>query len=202
MKRGILLITIILVLSVPMLSFGQSIGFGVKVGGHMLQTMQFMLPMGNIQPFIGVDFLGVSLNTETSALGSIPGTETEISGSLLIPHIGLKFFMGTGDAKPYFFGNFFKSFASVKAETDGTSMLGEETEDLIKDFLGFWGVKLGFGGEYAISDAFSVGGEWGFHLLKAGATQETDVGMEQALETDIKAALKNSYVAFVLNFYF
>ncbi len=202
MKRGILLITIILVLSVPMLSFGQSIGFGVKMGGHMLQTMQFMLPMGNVQPFIGVDFLGFSFNTETAALAQIPGTETKVSASLLIPHAGLKFFLGTGDAKPYLFGNFFKSFASIKAETDGESMLDEATEDLVKKLLGFWGVKVWFGGEYTISDHFSVGGEWGFHLLNMKATMETDVGMQQALETEIKAGLKNSYVAFVLNFFF
>lgn len=201
MKKGLTITIFMLVLALPMLSFGQSIGMGFKMG-PMMQTMQFMLPMGSVQPFIGIDFIGIKGNMETPATTATTASETDISASLFIPHAGLKFFLGSGDAKPYLFGNFFKSFASIKAEVDGTSMLGEETEELAKDLLSFWGIKVGFGGEYTISDHFSVGGEWGFHMLNMNATMEQDIGLEQALETEIKAGLKNSYVAFVVNFFF
>jgi hypothetical protein len=198
MKRGILFLVLILVLSVPMMGFGQSMGFGVKMGPFM-QTAQFMLPMGSIQPFAGVDYIGFSANAE------MEGSELDASISMFIPHAGLKFFLGTGQTKPYIFGNFYKAFASFTIEADGQPMLDEATEDFLKEFLGFWGIKAGLGAEYQVSDHFSIGGEWGLNLTKmSGALEDADLmamGME-GLTTDIKAALKASYVAFVLNFYF
>jgi len=196
MRKGLYSL-IVLALVMPALAFGQGTVFTVKMG-PALQTAQIGLPMGNLQPYIGLDYFSISASADLGDLGG----DLEASGSLLMPHIGAKLFLSANEVKPYVFGNFFKSFASVKVEADGEDMLGDEATDMIKDLLGFWGIKVGFGAEYSVNEKFSIGGEWGLNMLFAGAKIEADaadLGLD--LDTDIKASLKNSYIAFVLNFH-
>jgi len=213
MKKMIGVIVIMGVLALPMLSLAQtSIGFSVKAGPE-LQAAQFSLGSGALQPFIGIDYQSISLSfdmppidLEAVDLGLGQGDmEMDIGASMFIPYIGAKFFLSTTrEAKPYVFGSFFKSFPSVKFEVGGEDALGEEGEDFIKDLLGFWGLKFGFGAEYAVSDYFSIGGEYGIKMHFYGAELDIeDMGdLADELQTEVSASLKQSYVAVVLNFYF
>lgn len=203
MKKTLLLI-IVVALVLPMTVQAQNLVFSVKsMGLDAMQGAQFSLPGGVLQPFIGVDYIGISSTNEAVV-------EAKMKANMFIPFIGARYYLNVTNAtKPYLFGGFFKSFPSIKVTVDGEDMLDEETEDLIKDLLGFWGIKLGFGAEYAISDWFSVGGELGFNFYNLGMQGETEIwdpdigdfGDWTTVENDIKAALKYTYAAFVLNFF-
>ena len=203
MKKTLLLI-IAVALVLPMTVQAQGLIFSVKTSGlDLMQGAQFSLPMGSLQPFIGLDYIGVSSTNEAV-------TEAKMNANLFIPFIGARYYLNVTNAtKPYLFGGFFKSFPSIKVTVDGEDVLDEETEEMLKDILGFWGIKLGFGAEYAVSDWFSVGGEFGFNLYKFGMQGETEVwdpdigdwGDWTTVENDVKAALKYTYAAFVLNFF-
>ena len=203
MKKTLLLI-IVVALVLPMTVQAQNLVFSVKsMGLDAMQGAQFSLPGGVLQPFIGVDYIGISSTNEAVV-------EAKMKANMFIPFIGARYYLNVTNAtKPYLFGGCFKSFPSIKVTVDGEDMLDEETEDLIKDLLGFWGIKLGFGAEYAISDWFSVGGELGFNFYNLGMQGETEIwdpdigdfGDWTTVENDIKAALKYTYAAFVLNFF-
>ena len=214
MKKMIGFIVIMGVFALPMISMAQgtSLGFSVKAGPD-LQSAQFSLGSGALQPFAGIDYLSVSMSFDMPALdlGEIgeglgqADMEMDIGASMFIPYIGAKFFLSTTrEAKPYVFGSFFKSFPSVKFEVGGEDALGEEGEDFIKDLLGFWGLKFGFGAEYAVSDHFSIGGEYGIKMHFYGAELSIEDAGELAdeIQTEVSASMKKSYVAIVLNFYF
>ena len=213
MKKMVGIIVIVGVLALPMISWAQtSLGFSVKAGPD-LQAAQFSLGSGALQPFAGIDYQSISFSFDMPAidlsdlgvdLGSSEG-EMDIGASMFIPYIGAKFLLSTTrEAKPYVFGSFFKSFPSVKFEVGGEDALPEEAEDFIKDLLGFWGLKFGFGAEYAVSDHFSIGGEYGIKMQFYGAKLDIEDGGDLAdeIQTEVSASLKQSYVAFVLNFYF
>jgi len=213
MKKMIGIIVIMGMLAMPVISLAQtSLGFSVKAGPD-LQAAQFSLGSGALQPFAGIDYLSVSMsfNMPPIDLEGLDGglgqgdMEMDIGASMFIPYIGAKFFLSTTrEAKPYVFGSFFKSFPSVKFEVGGEDALGEEGEDFIKDLLGFWGLKFGFGAEYAVSDHFSIGGEYGVKMHFYGAELNIeDMGdLADEIQTEVSASLKQSYVAVVLNFYF
>ncbi|MFH1943271.1 MAG: hypothetical protein ABIL68_14305 [bacterium] len=129
--------------------------------------------------------------------------------SLLMPYIGARFYLSTTKpTKPYVYGGFFKAFPSVNVKVDGESLLDDESEKMLKDILGFWGLKLGFGAEHKFNDWFGVGGEFGLKWLSTSANIEVSDYYVEAydmfldIKADVSAALKHTYAAFVLNFYF
>ena len=119
MKKMIGIIVIIGVFALPMISLAQtSLGFSVKAGPE-LQSAQFSLGTGALQPFAGIDYRSVSLSFDMPPidLEGLDGglgqadMEMDIGASMFIPYIGAKFFLSTTrEAKPYVFGSFFKSF--------------------------------------------------------------------------------------------
>jgi hypothetical protein len=140
-------------------------------------------------PMVGLDYLGVSLEAD----------ELEVSGSLLVPHVGARIYFGgtraAGNVVPYIEGSLMYSFAM----TD----LGEganELEDVVEDALGFWGIGLLFGAEYFFSDRFSVAGEYGLHYLK----DTIDMGgeIEEMADSEVTAGLKTPYTGVALSYHF
>jgi hypothetical protein len=209
MKRALAVLILATVLCTPVLLHAQdkSLGFSVKAGPY-LQTGQISLPLGTLEPYLGLDYMGLSMDITVPGISEVVTEETsmDVGASMFIPYAGVKFLLSnTGDTKPYVFGTFFKSFASVKFESGGESLLGDEVEDFIKDLLGFWGLKFGFGAEYAVSDHFSIGGEYGLNMFFMSGELEMalgDPGLEESIKMDVSASLKKTYVAVVLNFYF
>ena len=209
LKRTVL--CILLVVSVCFLTSSSSaqdnsLIFSVKTGLN-LQAGQLGLAMGSLQPCIGLDYLFLSLEAD------IPSTEMteetsglEVGAGMFLPYAGAKFFLSTGGGtEPYIFGNFYKAFPSISVESGGENLLGDELEDFIKELLGFWGIKAGFGAQYKVSDHFSIGGEYGLNMFflsgkLSESSEEPNGAVEDAVETEIKASMRHSFVAVVLNF--
>ncbi len=228
--------------------FAQSdVVFGVKPG-TVINSAYFGLKMDNLVPMVGADVLWITASgeytsTEDNHWGSFySGTifrekrvsDLEFDGSalLVIPHIGAKYLLGSGDVRPYFFANAFFSIPSVKLETDrrdewwsyeddklvdhgkdsGSENLDSKTKETINDILGFWGVTLGGGAEYFFSERFSIGGEYGIRLFfnsvdisNVPAGPDADSYGETYTgewEGELSASLRLTYAVVSLNFYF
>ncbi|MBN2000284.1 sigma-70 family RNA polymerase sigma factor [candidate division KSB1 bacterium] len=221
--------------------------FGIKPG-NTVNSAYFGLKMDNLVPMVGVDVVWLTASgkyTDTSEdqwnsyydgtnykQKTVSSIDMEGSALLLIPHIGAKYFLGSGDVKPYFFGNAFFSMPSVKMESSwkdeswyyednrqvdhdtdkGSEDLDEETEDIIKDVLGFWGITIGGGAEYFFSERFSIGGEYGIRLLfnsvnisgESGDSDPNGYGQSyrNEWEGELSASLRVTYAVVSLNFYF
>ena len=207
MKR-IVTVIVMLVLCIAVVSVNaQSKNFAVKLSGHDFQSADMVFGTGNFRPYVGLDYLslGMDITLESEYMGD---ATLEMGAGLFIPHAGCRFLLSSANpTKPYIFAGIFKSFASVKMEIEDEDILGEDAEDMIKDLLGFWGLQLGFGAEYTVTDWFAVGGEFGFKMYRTGTELEMtgdllDLDLEEAITADLTASLKNTYAAFVLNFYF
>jgi hypothetical protein len=163
--------------------------FGVRPG-QLLQRAYFGADMGRMVPMIGLDYVGISVGME----------DTDISGSLFVPHVGARFYFGPpraeGNVVPYIEGSLMYSYASVSVGEGA-----EEYEDLAKDILGFWGIGVLFGAEYFFSDRFSVAGEYGFHYLK-DSVDLTLEDIEEPIDEEVSAAFKTSYTGVALSFHF
>lgn len=170
--------------------------FGVKPG-MLIQTSYFGLSYSRLEPFVGLDWVAVSVNSD----------DGDVAGSVFIPHFGSKWYLkakGTEHAiLPYFLGDVFFSLASVTV--DGAAA---EEEDAIKEFLEFWGMTLGFGMEYYFSDKFSVGGEWGLRLLYDKVSEHSkeehwgDYTYKEKVNDEFTVAFRVTYAAISLNYRF
>lgn len=171
--------------------------FGVKPG-MLIQTSYFGLSYERFEPFIGLDWVAVSVSSD----------DGDVAGSVFIPHFGSRLYLkpkGTAHAiAPYLLSDVFFSLAAVKI--DGAAA---EEEDAIKDFLEFWGVTLGFGTEYYFSNKFSIGGEWGLRLLydkveEHTKTEESWNGYtyKEKVNDEFSIAFRVTYAAVSLNFHF
>jgi hypothetical protein len=240
MKARLALGVIVVLMLVPAISSG-GVVFGVKPNLGV-QSSYFGLNMGQITPYIGVDLIGIGAEGKYSSaswqedwvsggLYKWRENELDLSGSatLIIPHIGLKFFLSHNELRPYFYGSFFKAFASVNVE--GTSSyreydpqgqliyededdmeMAEEEKEIIQDILSPWGLAFGFGAEYPFSDHFSIGAEFGVRLIFT-STKFDDVesgdwdndGMDDyrnEWEQELSGSLKLSQAAIALIYYF
>jgi len=210
MKKFFVVMLVVLFASV---SFGQQYVFSVK-SGSKLEEAQFAYVMGNIQPFIGLDYLSVSADVD-AGLGDDFGGETiplEAGASMYIMSVGARMYFGNNPTKMFIFGGFMKSFASLDLSAAGEDAPDEFT-DPFKDLLSFTGFKFGLGAEYKIDDHFSVSGEYGFYFYNTSTDftlEDIDVGMLMPdmqglyfdLEADLKASCKHSKGLISLNFYF
>jgi hypothetical protein len=171
--------------------------FGVKPG-MMIQSSYFGLEYPRLQPFVGVDWVGVAASSD----------DGDVSASIFIPHFGAKLFLKDYGAEktiaPYLTGDWFFSLASVDA--DGVS---SAEKDLIKDLLEFWGLGVGFGAEYFLSESFSVGGEYGLRYLhdKVDEHSETDTyapgyGSTYKINNEFSLAFKVTYAVISANYHF
>lgn len=227
-------------------SYGQSgLIFGVKPG-NTINTAYLGLGSGKIIPIVGADLMWISVSAKYSdenneryydpyyninyRYKTIETDKLSASAFLVVPHFGLKMFMGTKDVKPYLFGNVFLSIPSVSAESKSKDELWEyendqlmyhyvdseseamdkETEELVEDILSFWGITFGAGAEYFFSENFSIGGEFGIRLIfdkiEYGDKDSGEYGQyesySQEWNTEVNASFRMSYAVFSLNYYF
>jgi hypothetical protein len=227
--RLALLVVLILV---PCAAQAGKIVFSVSPG-QAVESAQLGLSTGTIMPYFGFDLLGVAAKAKTRSTNSyVVGTDVvlidqteDLKGSamLFIPHFGARLYFGKNDVRPYVFGDVLKSIASVNVEgvqearaylngvlvdTARESIaLGDEAEEQIKKVLGFWGVSTGFGGEYAFSEHFNLGGEYAlrwFHTsTKSGSSGGSPVDNYASLyDYEVSGSLKMSTGRIWLNYRF
>ncbi len=202
MKAGKIFMTISLMTILLMMVSGAEAEmiFGVKPS-TLVQSSYFGFLAGtNMVVEFGLDYarVGVTVKGETEGdFGFDPlALDLDISGSMMMPHAGVKLYLkprAAGTTSPYFLADLFKAFTSVNPGDvdDATDELITNVEELLSPF----GLNLGFGAEYHFSDRFSIGGEYGFRYLMS-STKFDDIDME------ISTNLGMTYAAMTANFAF
>ncbi|MDH4157779.1 MAG: hypothetical protein OEW00_10940 [candidate division Zixibacteria bacterium] len=114
----------------------------------------------------GIDYwsykLSVTLPADTAA--SLPELDGDISMGSFMLRGGAKFYLKPpeqGTVTAVFAAELFKAFGNAKLSAEGASADIEP----VKDALAPYGVMLSFGGEYFISDVFSVNGDLGLRYV-------------------------------------
>ncbi|MBC8276813.1 MAG: hypothetical protein H8E46_01165 [FCB group bacterium] len=202
MKKFFIAMVVIVLFS--SIVFGQYT-FSVKPGA-VINAAEFGFKTGKFNPFIGLDAAWLSVEISERDVSdyeyenygwasythhvSISEYDFEGSALLLVPQIGLKYFLrddySDGEVCPYVKASVFVSIPFVSAEwrhydkdvfydeygmiiqqyesEDKDKLEGNE-KDYIEDILSVIGFNLAFGSEYYFSDKFSVGGEFGIKLF-------------------------------------
>lgn len=199
LRLKVLAVCVLLLITIPVLAQDEKppqMVFGVKPG-MLIQSSYFGLSKQKFQPFIGLDWVALAVETEGG----------DLSGSVIIPHIGAKLFLKPSGVAhhvaPYLTGDWFFSFASVSVDH-----YTPEEEELAKDVLEFWGLGIGFGAEYFFSECFSVGGEYGLRYVHDGVEEHektVDNGWGPHVETvnqEFSLAFRLTYAAVTANFHF
>jgi hypothetical protein len=242
MKKAALLCFLMLVL-IASSALGQNkYIFSVKPG-NILNSASFGYRMGQWVPFAGMDLVRLSASTtftDDDYHSYYYGDDfyeyrdinmDKLSGSafLLMPQLGIRRYMGSGDVRSYILGEVFHSIPFVNAKSESRDEyweyengvlvdhdlnvtkdeLGKETEDLLEDVLAFWGLTFGGGAEYFFSDRFSVGGEYGIRLLFLG-TKNTDedrdvYGEDEYIDkytSEVSSSLSLTYALLTLSYHF
>ena len=161
---------------------------------------------GNFVPYVGLQVFNGSAGLtdsyreydyETGKIVSVKN-ETEISGTIFMPYVGLKYmFNKQGDIRPFLNGTFFLPFISGSAERNGVS--DSDVEDALDNFSA-WGAELGFGTEYKFSKNFSVSGEFGIRMLFANESTEYDDEIYNPNTDEYEMDTRKSEIDFNLNF--
>lgn len=130
MKVRLMCAICVLILIVPVVSYGSSWVFGVKPG-FGVQSSYFGLSFNRITPYFGLDLLNMGVKWEdketdwsvkwgTDSLYKSHEGEDDFKGSatLAIPHFGIKLHLADKEKKlrPYLIGDLFKAFAFVNVE--------------------------------------------------------------------------------------
>jgi hypothetical protein len=242
MKKVTLLFFLILILIASSAVAQNKYIFSVKPG-DMISSASFGFQMGRWVPFVGMDLVRLGASTTFTdddyysydSGGDLYETrdvnKDKLSGSalLLMPQLGVKRYMGSGDVKSYLVGGILHSIPFVNAKSESRDEhweyengvltdheidvtkdeLGKEAKDLLQDVLGFWGVTLGGGAEYFFGERFSVGGEYGIRLLflstKFTDEDRDDYGNEEYIDkytTEISSNLSLTYGLLTLSYHF
>jgi hypothetical protein len=136
------------------MAFGVSPGLGFNSAYLVLQASK------NFLPYLGIQYVGAKYTYEEDSY------KDEFSGSILIPTLGLKLFVGgTNNIRSYLNVAVSKPIVSGKLEYDGEP--DQEFDDAL-DKLSLLGGEVGFGVEYFFDDNFSIGGEYGIRFSKIG----------------------------------
>jgi hypothetical protein len=213
MKNKILLLAVAMMLSFA--SFAQ-FTFSVSPGQSLNGASFGFKVMDNIVPYVGFQHIAAKgFYNETSWEYMYTGGlqkveyETTASVSILIPHIGVKFFfIEKDDLKAYANLSLAKPMLSAKAEQDGEDI--DEIEDQIND-LKIFGAELGFGVEYYLAEQFSIGGEFGFRYLRVRHNMEYDTEIynpntgyydNSQVEAEFGLSIRPTYNKISLNYYF
>ncbi len=197
----IALVAVLALVSLPVLAVGAPVVFSVSPGellqsAHVGLDMQTFVPYVGLdiagahgkatydRTYYSYDFTNSRYYRD-----EVSHQEMEGSATLIVPHIGARMYFGAGkDVKPYVFAELMKSMAFVKGTstsqstyynaagavtgTDESSQkLDGAQKDMITDLMGFWGINVGFGGEYAFSERFGVTGEYVLRYLGTGTKQ-------------------------------
>ena len=196
-----------------------------------------------IMPYIGVDFMQlkstfnysdpdiITLSNDSTRY-KIFSLELDVKALLVIPKIGVKYFLNENVVRPYILADLFIGLPSVKLDTraqeetwiykgdrqidHGTETVNliqtKELEKSITDALGFWGISFGLGAEYVVHPNFTVGAEYGFRIITS-STEYVDLNPDYKTSSPstefindwkavMTAQLQLSYALFSMNFYF
>ena len=214
MKKNIVLIAAMLLLaSIP--AFSQ-FSFGVAPGLN-LNSAYFGYKAGKVVPFVGIQYMGVSVNTleegtewnySTNSAEKF-SDEMKIKGSIFMPSLGVKYFaVEKNKLKGYVLASFSKPFLNAKLTFNG-----EEADNVSEmvDKLKLWGATFGVGTEYFFDDNFSVGGEFGLQILSGNFHDEyedtywnpnTSTDVVADFTDDVTVRFAPTYSKISLNFYF
>ena len=182
--------------------------------GLNLNSAYFGYKAGKVVPFIGLQYMGISVKTVETGTEYDAGyvnfsDEMKIKGSVFMPTIGVKFFaVEKNQLKGYLTAAFSKPFLSAKLELDGQEV--EEISDAV-DKVKLWGATAGVGAEYFFDDNFSLGGEFGLQIVTGKYTDEYTEEVyneddytyqEFDFEDEVTVRLMPTYSKISLNFYF
>jgi opacity protein-like surface antigen len=187
MKNLIPCITILFVCSGYQLN-GQA-AFGVSPGLGFNSAYLGIKVNDKVLPYISLQYAGAKYKYEE------PDYTDEFSGSLIVPTLGLKLFLGgTNNIRSYL--NIAVSKPIVSGELKYDDEVDEAFDDAISN-ISLIGAEAGFGVEYFFDDNFSVGGEYGIRYLggKFEVNDEFD-------DYSVKANIKPTYSKIGFNFYF
>lgn len=238
--RKILSMTILaLVCLFPIMSFAQN-GFTASFkSGFPLSGTEFGLKLGPFHPYGGLDIIRVSGTFSDSYTDwdkvdegyrkdYYSTSEFDGAATLFVPNVGLKFYLTQKSIKSYVNGGILMVIPSVSGKTSyewksynsdgevisedsGSEKLTDEEKDNIKDVLDMFGLKAGFGLEYAFSENFSIGGEYGLRVFSNSITtsetypdpeDQEDYSWKEEWEEEVKTSLGITYTSFSMNFYF
>jgi len=177
MKARVIVMISVLLIIAPVVSYGQSLVFGVKPGLGV-QSSYFGLSFNRITPYFGLDLFNISAKAnykdtdwetdwETGIFYKYHEGEEELKGSatLLIPHLGMKFHLADQEKKlrPYLMGDLFKAIAFVNAEGKEVDRYYDPQGNLTEQYMDE--TELGKKEEDFIKSLLGV---WGF-ILAFGA---------------------------------
>ena len=218
MKKILFLFTILFIASQ---SFGQ-FSFGVSPRINLNSAYFGYKINAKFVPYIGLQFLNANYNlTETGDrydwdFNSVVHytDETDLSGKIFIPNLGVKFFvLQQNKLQAYFSLNFSKPIISGKIEVGNDSIDNVFEDDFANQVkaVSIWGGEFGFGCEYFFDDNFSIGGEFGIRHLNFKYDYTYDysfwnpnTGTNYDTEINDNAKLNSSptFSKITLNYYF
>lgn len=214
MKKGLIL-TVFLSMCICSFIHGQ-LAFGVSTGVG-LNSAYFGLNANNkFVPYLSVQFLSAGLTIEengqrydsnTNQIVSYEDSD-KISGSLVIPSLGAKYFIKQQDKlRAYLSLSLAKPLALAKLTNDDV-----EDEEFAEDLKNFslWGGELGFGVEFFFDESFSLGGEFGLRHINLKYTDTFDreifdpnTGSRTVeIENIVKSRASPTFSKISLNYYF
>ena len=162
MKKIQISIAVLIILTTTV--FAQK-SMGVRVGGPTQSYFVNFGQFGSIQPIVGIDYWGGSINVKSDyhyeeyGYGN-PNTDDDeltVRGSLrlIMPRVGIKYYQTPKqDLKSYLLLEGFMVIPLVNFETtsDGeTNELDDDEKETIMDALDFMGITVGVGTEYYFS---------------------------------------------------
>jgi opacity protein-like surface antigen len=174
MKTRLLLVVLAVFVTTPA-SFSQFV-FGVSPGIGFNSAYFGFRSNNKIVPYFGIQYLngkykyeenGQRYDYDLSRIVTYSDKE-EFSGNLIIPDIGVKYFIKQHDKlQAYLSLNITKPLITGKLKTDGVE--DQDFNDAIKSLnKSMWGYEFGFGVEYFVDENFSIGGEFGLRHLHVG----------------------------------
>ena len=162
--------------------------FGVKPG-LVGNSGQFGLKIGGLMAFGGIEFIRTAITTEETGtrvvyhyMNTPPynsyyqlesySDKRESTTNIYAPFVGAKILLGgreTGKTGAYITAIICKPLISGKDVSNGVE--SESTKKFYEN-LSAWMFMAGFGGEYFLSEDFSIGGEFGIRAFLFGYNEE------------------------------
>lgn len=182
--------------------------------GFIIDGANYGYKFDNLMPYVGLQYFnaGITVSYESYYFENELVKETnvhEISASVFMPNIGLKYFMPYNDKlNPYLNLVIYKPFFSTSSKENGQDI---EEFNKLTDETSIFGTELSFGVEYNLSKNFAIGGEFGFRLMFGSSKIEyqnriydyNNYEYYDVTETDeFDMNLGMTFTRFSLNYYF
>ncbi len=221
-------------------AFGQSNWVMTYKSAKPINGATLGYQLGKIMAYGGIDVLNISYSTDSEYtnynwdweneklyLRSKEESSFSLSGALYVPHLGGRYYLTKKLARGYVIAEGFiivpaldyKDKGLVKYyDTGGNNYDSDSWDDSMdkdekqetKDLLDYIGLMVGFGSEYEVAPAFSIGGEFGMRFFfNSAKTEDTDedewdgqVHYREISKREIKSKLMGTYTTLTLNYHF